>query len=421
MSGTDAAAQGQATAHALDGVRVLDLSRVLAGPWCAQMLGDLGADVIKVEALTGDDTRAWGPPFLPPADGQGRGESAYYLSANRNKRSITIDFTKPEGVALVKKLALKADILVENFKVGGLQRFGLDYASLAAIRPSLVYCSITGYGQDGPYAGRGGYDFVAQGMGGIMSITGHPDGEPGGEPMKAGVAICDLFTGVYAATAVLAALRHAERTGEGQHIDCCLLDSQVAMLANQGMSYLVGGVVGQRIGNAHPTVVPYRLFHGADGDMVIAVGNNRQFKALCAVIGRPDIYDDPRFATNTDRIHNRAALEAGLAEALAGFEVAPLIERLSDAGVPAGPINTIDKVFADPHVKHRAMAGEIARADGSQVPSVAYPPKLSKTPADYRRPPPRLGEDTLQVLRDELGLDAADCARLAAEGVIGTR
>lgn len=403
----------------LAGVRVLDLSRVLAGPWATQTLADLGAEVIKIERPgVGDDTRQWGPPFTVRADG-GPGDAAYFLCANRGKKSVELDIASPEGAAAVRRLAADCDVVVENFKVGGLKRFGLDYESLALIRPSLVYCSITGYGQDGPYAERGGYDFVAQGMGGIMSITGQPDGAPGAEPMKAGVAICDLFTGVYAATAVLAALRHAERTGEGQHVDCCLLDSQVAMLANQGMSYLVGGVVGQRLGNAHPTVVPYRLFHGADGDMVIAVGNNRQFKALCEVIGRPDIFDDPRYATNTDRIANRAALEASLAEALADFEVAPLIERLSDAGVPAGPINTIDKVFADPHVQHRRMAGEIARADGAKVPSVAYPPKLSKTPADYRRPPPRLGEDTASVLRDELGLDDAECARLAAAGVIG--
>jgi len=407
--------------HALDGVRVLDLSRVLAGPWCGQILADLGAEVIKVEAPgAGDDTRAWGPPFLAaPEGGNTRGESAYFLCANRNKRSVAIDFAKPEGAALVRRLAEKADVVIENFKVGGLARYGLDYASLSALNPRLVYCSITGFGQFGPYAERGGYDFVAQGMGGLMSITGQPDGVPGAEPMKAGVAICDLFTGVYAATAVLAALRHAERTGEGQHIDCALLDTQVAMLANQGMSYLVAGVVGERMGNAHPTVVPYRTFRAADGDMVVAVGNDRQFRALCAALERRDLAEDPRFASNSKRVLNRAELEATLADTLAQLPMGPAIARLAAAGVPAGPINSIDAVFADAHVAERELVRTIPRADGSPVPSVAYPPRLSRTPADYRRPPPRLGEDTAEVLERELGLAADECARLAGDGVIG--
>jgi crotonobetainyl-CoA:carnitine CoA-transferase CaiB-like acyl-CoA transferase len=408
--------------HALEGVRVLDLSRVLAGPWCGQLLGDLGADVIKIETPgRGDDTRAWGPPFLPPADpqpGNPRGESAYYLSANRNKRSAAIDFSRPEGAALIRQLAAKADIILENFKVGGLKKYGLDYDSIRAVNPRAVYCSITGFGQYGPYKDRGGYDFVAQGMGGIMSITGQPDGSPGAGPMKAGVAICDLFTGIYAATAVLAALRHAERTGEGQWIDCALLDTQVAMLANQGMSYLVGNVVATRMGNAHPTVVPYRPFACKDGSIIIAVGNDRQFKDMCAVIGRPDVGDDPRYASNTLRIQNRGSLEASMEEAIAALPVRQLSDALVAKGVPVGPINAIDQVFADAQVKARGVTHTLARADGVEVPGVGYPPQLSLTPPDYRRPPPRLGEHTFAVLREELGLAEEDIQTLRDAGVI---
>lgn len=408
--------------HALDGVRVLDLSRVLAGPWCGQLLGDLGADVIKIETPgRGDDTRAWGPPFLPPAEpqpGNPRGESAYYLSANRNKRSAAIDFSKPEGAELIRQLAAKADIILENFKVGGLKKYGLDYESVRAINRRAVYCSITGFGQYGPYKERGGYDFVAQGMGGIMSITGQPDGAPGAEPMKAGVAICDLFTGIYAATAVLAALRHAERTGEGQWIDCALLDSQVAMLANQGMSYLVGNVVATRMGNAHPTVVPYRPFKCSDGSVIIAVGNDRQFQDLCAVIGRPDVGSDARFATNPLRIQNRVALEAALSEAIASHSAKPLSDALVAKGVPVGPINNIDQVFADEQVQARGITHSFTRDDGVAVPGVGYPPQLSATPPDYRRPPPRLGEHTFEVLRTELGLGEGDIQRLKSAGII---
>lgn len=412
-AGGDGVARGGA--HALDGIKVLDLSRVLAGPWCAQTLADLGADVIKVEAPgQGDDTRTWGPPFLPIPEEEGPGQSAYYLCANRNKRSIAIDFSKPEGAALVRRLALQADVVIENFKVGGLAKYGLDYASLSTGKPSLVYCSVTGFGQFGPYAERGGYDFVAQGMGGLMSITGQPNGEP----TKVGVAICDLFTGVYATTAVLAALRHAERTGEGQYIDCALLDTQIAMLANQGLSYLVGGVVGGLMGNAHPTVVPYRSFRTADGEIIVAVGNDRQFKALCTVIGRPDLPQDARFARNSARVVNRQELEQTLAEVLASLPVGPTTEKLAAAGVPCGPINTIDKVFADPQVEAREILRPIARPDGTVVPSVAYPPRLSRTPAAYRSPPPRLGENTAQVLEEELGLGAEERARLMAAGIV---
>lgn len=407
---------------ALDGIRVLDLSRVLAGPWSTQILGDLGAEVIKVEPPTGgDDTRAWGPPFLPSfgaSGGNPQGESAYYLCANRNKRSIAIDFSKPEGASLVRRLAEKADIVVENFKVGGLVKYGLDHASLRALNPRLVYCSITGFGQTGPYAERPGYDFVAQAMGGLMSVTGQADGTPGGEPVKVGVAICDLVTGLYATTAVLAALRHAERTGKGQHIDVALLDSQVAMLANQGMSWLVGGVVGTRMGNAHPTVVPYRTFAAADGSLVVAVGNDRQFQTLCRVIDRPDLAADPRFTDNRGRVVAREVLEAELARTIAGLGADDLAEKLMAAGVPAGPINTIDRVFADPQVVHRGLAGGFERADGVTVPTVAYPPRLSASPAEARLPPPQLGEHTAEILAGELGLAEAAIARLRAEGVI---
>lgn len=421
MQAAQTTGSGEAPVGALEGVRVLDLSRVLAGPWCAQLLADLGAEVIKVEAPgSGDDTRMWGPPFLPAPEGAtGVGESAYYLSANRNKRSVAIDFSQPEGAELVRRLAATCDVVIENFKVGGLARYGLDYDTLAALNPRLVYCSITGFGQFGPYAGRGGYDFVAQGMGGLMSITGQAEGTPGDEPMKAGVAICDLFTGMYASTAVLAALRHAERTGQGQRIDCALLDSQVAMLANQGLSYLVGGVVGKRLGNAHPTVVPYRTFRAADGDLVVAVGNDRQFRALCQALGRTDLAQDPRFASNVDRIHNRVDLEAALADTIAPRPVGDVLKDLDQAGVPSGPINRIDAVFADPHVQARRMVREIPRADGTPVPGVAYPAHLSRTPAQYRRPPPRLGEDTADVLEHQLGLDGPARAELLKRGVIG--
>ena len=403
--------------HALDGVRVLDLSRVLAGPWSAQVLGDLGADVVKVEAPgKGDDTRPWGPPFLPPPPGdEGKArESAYYLSANRNKRSIAIDMGNANGAALIRQLAAKADIVVENFKVGGLKKFGLDYEALKAVNPRLIYCSITGFGQYGPYAERGGYDFVAQAMGGIMSITG----EVGGTPLKTGVAICDLFTGMYATTAMLAALRHAERTGEGQYIDCALLDTQIAMLANQGYSYLVGGVVAKPMGNAHPTVVPYRTFEAADGPLVVAVGNDGQFRNFCLTLGRDNLANDPRFATATTRVINRAPLEAELQQSISSRHVHELIDALSERGVPCGPINRIDQVFADPQIEARDIVHRFPRADGVETPTVAYPPKLSATPADYRRAPPRLNEHRSEILRDWLGVSDEEEARLVASGAL---
>ncbi|WP_353198995.1 CoA transferase [Sandarakinorhabdus sp.] len=403
------------TPAALAGIRVLDLSRVLAGPWCTQILADLGADVVKVEVPgRGDDTRAWGPPFLQGADGQDEiGTSAYYLAANRNKRSIAVDFTHEAGQALLRDLACQADIVVENFKVGGLAKYGLDWPSLRAIKPSLVYCSVTGFGQTGPYAARGGYDFVAQGMGGFMSVTG----EEGGGPLRAGVAMADIGTGLYATISILAALRHAEATGEGQQIDISLLDTQIANLANQAMNWLVGGVDPGRMGNRHPTVVPYTLFKVADGQMIIAIGNDGQFRSFARAMGVPELADDPRFVTARARLINRDAIEAEVQRLVAGEPGLPLIDRLVAAGVPCGPVNNISQVFADPFVAARGTVHEFVRDDGVTIPSVAFPGKLSATPATMRRPPPRVGEDADEVLRDWLG--RADVDALRAGGVIG--
>lgn len=405
----------QMTPSALAGIRVLDLSRVLAGPWCTQVLADLGADVVKVEVPgRGDDTRAWGPPFLQGADGADEiGTSAYYLAANRNKRSIAVDFAHPQGQALLRDLAAQADIVVENFKVGGLAKYGLDWPSLRALKPSLVYCSITGFGQTGPYAARGGYDFVAQGMGGFMSVTG----EEGGGPLRAGVAMADLSTGLYATISVLAALRHAEATGEGQQIDISLLDTQIAALANQAMNWLVGGVDPGRMGNRHPTVVPYTLFKVADGQIIIAIGNDGQFRSFARAMDVPALADDPRFVTARTRLINRDAIEAEVQRLVAGEPGLPLIDRLVAAGVPCGPVNSVAQVFADPFVAARGTVHEFVRDDGVNIPSVAFPGKLSATPATMRRPPPRVGEDADDVLRDWLGRTDADALR--AGGVFG--
>jgi crotonobetainyl-CoA:carnitine CoA-transferase CaiB-like acyl-CoA transferase len=400
---------------ALAGIRVLDLSRVLAGPWSTQILADLGADVVKVEVPgRGDDTRAWGPPFLTGADGADEiGTSAYYLAANRNKRSIAVDFAHPQGAALLRDLAAKADIVVENFKVGGLKKFGLDWDSLKAVKPSLVYCSVTGFGQTGPYAARGGYDFVAQGMGGFMAVTG----EAGGQPLRAGVAMADLTTGLYATISILAALRHAERTGEGQQIDISLLDTQIACLANQAMNWLVGGVDPGRLGNRHPTVVPYKTFDVADGTIIIAIGNDGQFRAFCAEMGVPALGTDPRFVTARDRLLNRDAIEAEVQALVADLPGRPLIERLAAVGVPAGPVNKVSEVFADPFIAARDVVHEFERSDGVTIPSVAFPGKLSATPASMRTPPPRVGEDRDSVLTDWMGRTDADALR--AKGVLG--
>ncbi|WP_374281597.1 CaiB/BaiF CoA transferase family protein [Novosphingobium sp.] len=405
--------------RALEGVKVLDLSRVLAGPWATQMLADFGADVIKVELPgKGDDTRGWGPPFLKLPDGSDDPqESAYYLCCNRNKRSIAIDMTKPEGQALIRKLAAEADIVVENFKVGGLKKYGLDYASLKAINPKLVYCSITGFGQTGPYADRPGYDFVAQGMGGFMSITG----EEGGGPLRAGVAMADLSTGNMATISILMALRHAERTGEGQQIDVSLLDTQIAMLANQGSTYLVDGTVPGRMGNRHPTVVPYTTFPCADGVLIIAIGNDGQFRAFCHEMGRPELAEDPKFKLSRNRLINREEIEQIVRDIAAPELRDPLIERLVAVGVPAGPVNSIKDVFTDPFIEARQTVHRFVRDDGVEIPTVAFPGKLSATPADYRYQPPKVGEQTREVLGDWLALDGDELAALEECGAVRQR
>ncbi|MBI1366370.1 MAG: CoA transferase [Alphaproteobacteria bacterium] len=402
---------------ALAGVKVLDLSRVLAGPWASQLLADLGADVIKVERPgAGDDTRHWGPPFLTSAQGETT-DAAYFLAANRNKRSLALDIARPEGAAIVKRLAARSDILLENFKVGGLKKYGLDYDSLKQINPKLVYCSITGFGQTGPYAARPGYDYMIQAMGGLMSITGQPDGAPGAEPMKVGVAVADLFSGMYAACGMLAALRHAERTGEGQHIDVALFDCQIAMLANQAANYLVSGAAPTRLGNAHPNIAPYQVFETADGFIVVAVGNDGQFAAFSTTIGEPDLAEDPRFKSNRDRVDNRAELTARLAPAMKSRRSKEWLAALAAAGVPAGPINSIDAVFADPQAKARGMTIPAPRADAPALRCVPHPVKFSQTPPRTDGAPPVIGQNTDEILT-ELGVAPAEIAALRAKGAI---
>ena len=404
---------------ALSHLRVLDLSRVLAGPTAGQVLADLGAEVIKVERPgRGDDTRQWGPPWLHDEAGHATGESAYYLSANRGKKSVAIDIARPEGQRLVRELAAKSDIVLENFKVGGLARYGLDYQSLAAEHPGLIYCSITGFGQTGPYAHRPGYDFLIQGMGGLMSVTGEPDGAEGGGPQKVGVALADVMSGLYAAIAVLAALAHRERTGEGQHIDLALLDVQVASLANQAMNYLVSGQAPQRLGNAHPNIVPYEAFASADGHFILAVGNDNQFRRLCNVLDCPDVADDSRFATNGARVEHRDELASILQTVFAQQPAAHWLECLDAAGVPCGPINTLDEVFADPQVQHRGMRIETAHPLAGRVPLVGSPLKFSATPTREAAAPPTLGQHTAAVLQEVLDLDEATLQVLRREGVI---
>ncbi|MCH9784235.1 MAG: CoA transferase [Gammaproteobacteria bacterium] len=407
------------TKGALDGLRVLDLSRVLAGPWAGQILGDLGAEVIKVERPgRGDDTRAWGPPCLNDAQGAPTSESAYYLSANRNKQSVTIDITRPEGQRLVKELVAESDVLLENFKVGGLKRYGLDYGSLAAINPRLIYCSITGFGQDGPYAERPGYDFLIQGMGGLMSITGQPDGEPGGGPVKAGVALTDITTGLYAAIAVLAAVNHRHQSGEGQHIDMALLDVQVATLANQAMNFLTSGTAPGRMGNAHPNIVPYQTFPAADGDIILTIGNDGQFARFCEVAGRPEWATDERYATNAARVANRDTLIPALRQTTVMKTTAEWLRLLEDAGVPGGPVNTIEQVFEDPQVRHRGLRIDLSHPLTKSVPLVGSPLRLSASPVRYQAAPPLLGQHTGDVLGQVLGLDAATIEQLQRDGVI---
>ena len=404
---------------ALSHLRVLDLSRVLAGPWAGQILADLGAEVIKVERPgNGDDTRAWGPPFLKDAYGESTGEAAYYLSANRNKQSVTIDFTKPEGQRLVRELAAKSDILIENFKVGGLEAYGLDYASLKEVNPQLIYCSITGFGQTGPYAKRAGYDFMIQGLGGLMSLTGRPEGEEGAGPVKVGVALTDILTGLYATVAILAALAHRQHDGGGQHIDMALLDVQVACLANQAMNYLTTGVSPKRLGNAHPDIVPYQDFPTADGDFILTVGNDSQFRKFAEVAGQPGWADDPRFASNKQRVANRAVLVPLIRQATVFKTTAQWVEQLEAVGVPCGPINEMAQVFADPQVQARGLAFELPHVLAGLVPQVGSPIRLSETPVEYCRAPPLLGEHTQEVLGRVLGVTTVDLELLRQSGVL---
>jgi len=404
---------------ALSHLRVLDLSRVLAGPWSGQILADLGAEVIKVERPgSGDDTRAWGPPFLKDSRGENTSEAAYYLSANRNKRSVTIDFTRAEGQRLVRELAAKSDILIENFKVGGLAAYGLDYESLRQINPNLIYCSITGFGQTGPYAKRAGYDFMIQGLGGLMSLTGRPEGEDGAGPVKVGVALTDILTGLYSTVAILAALAHRDQHGGGQHIDMALLDVQVACLANQAMNYLTTGTAPRRLGNAHPNIVPYQDFPTADGDFILTVGNDGQFRKFAEVAGQPQWADDPRFSTNKQRVANRAELIPLIRQATVFKTTAEWVSQLETAGVPCGPINDLAQMFADPQVIARGLAIDIPHPLAGSVPQVASPIRLSRTPVEYHSAPPLLGEHTGQILGSVLGLAEDDIHRLRQAGVL---
>ena len=395
----------------LAGVRVIELARVLAGPWAGQLLADLGAEVIKVESLAGDDTRAFGPPFVEYADGGH--DAAYYHSCNRGKRSIALDLATREGQAVVARLVANADVLTENFRVGTLKRYGLDFARLGAANPRLVYCSITGFGQDGPKAALACYDFLIQGMGGIMHVTGDPDGPP----QKVGVAFADIFAGLYAVAAIEAALIERERTGRGQYIDMALLDAQVGVLANQAMNFLVTGTSPRRMGNAHPNIVPYQAFAAADGDLIIAVANDLQFRKLAAILGVAELAGDPAFATNAARVVNRAALIPKLVPLIAVRSSAELLARLAEAGVPAGPINTIDQVFADPQVQHRGMRIDLPLPGGGTVPAVRTP-IVMESPLVYERPAPRVGEHSRELLR-ELGYGAEEVERLIAGKVVG--
>ena len=403
---------------ALAGLKVLDLSRILAGPYATQLFADLGADVVKVENPDGgDDTRRWGPPFTSKADG-GRGDAAYFSACNRNKRSITVDFASVAGADLLRDLAKTADIIVENFRPGGLQKYGLDYASIAAINPGIIYCSITGFGQTGPYSNRPGYDFLIQGMGGLMSITGQPDGSPGAGPVKVGVAVCDLFTGLFTANAALAALAYRNRTGKGQHIDCALLDSQVAMLANQSANWLNAEFCPTRMGNHHPSVVPYTVYKAADGFVIVACGNDKQFIRLTAALGVPEMGDDAAFMTNEARIKNRDRLDLELGNAIADFDRETVITLLEKAGVSCGPINDIAEVFDDPQVQARGLRIDQRRSDNSPISSTAFPAKLSETPAYYHSAPPLLGEHNDDVLRQWADLSEEAIAALRSNKVI---
>ena len=399
----------------LAGFRVLDLSRILAGPWASQMLADLGAEVIKIERPgQGDDTRGWGPPYMPNESGNATSEAAYFHGANRGKLSVCIDMSSKQGQQLIRQLAEQCDVLIENFKVGGLKKYGLDYASLKAINPKLIYCSITGFGQTGPYRDRAGYDFMIQAMGGLMSVTGERDGEP----MKVGVALADVMTGLYAANAIQAALIYRLRGGEGQYIDLSLLDVQVATLANQAMNYLASGNNPQRLGNAHPNIVPYQAFQSADGYLILAVGNDAQFARFCDLAGRPELAKDERFTTNSNRVKNRDFLIPELIEIMLTRGTDTWLEKLNEKGIPCGPIATIDQVFDNPQVQHRGMLLELDHPVAGKVPSVANPIRLSETAVTYDKAPPLLGQHTGQVLCDLLGLGRDQIDQLINDGII---
>ncbi len=402
----------------LQGLRVFDLTRILAGPTSTQLLGDLGADVIKVERTgEGDDTRRWGPPFVKQPDGSDSETAAYYLSANRAKRSVTIDISKPEGQALAHRLLAECDILVENFKTGGLAKYGLDYASVRKTKPDIIYCSITGFGQTGPYAKRAGYDYLAQGLGGIMSLTGRPDGEP----TKVGVGIADVMCGMYAVSAILAAVHHRHNSGQGQHIDLALLDTQVAWLVNEGLNYLTSGKVPQRIGNEHPNIVPYNVLESSDGHFILAVGNDGQFRKFCTFAGAPELADDPRFVTNALRCANRRVLYDEILPPLTRQKTRDeWIGGLAEIGVPAGAVNTLDQVFEDPQVKHREMQIQVPYPDSEKgyLDLIGNPIKFSETPVAYNRPPPKMGEHSEEVYRDLLGLSDEELQDLRDKGVI---
>lgn len=403
----------------LNHIRVLELSRILAGPWAGQTLADLGATVIKVEKPgVGDDTRTFGPPFFTTSDGRKTEESAYFMSTNRGKRSVTIDFFQPEGRQLITKLAAGSDVVIENFKVGSLAKFGLDYASLKAVNPGLIYCSITGFGQTGPHRDKPGYDFMIQGTGGLMSVTGEPDEHPGGGPVKVGVAVADIFTGLYATIAILGALASRDRTGQGQQIDISLLDSQVAILANQAMNYLVTGKSPQRMGNAHPNIVPYQVFATSDGHVILAVGNQNQFARFCELVERPDLVNDPRFGDNPARVDHRGELIPILNEIFRTRSSRDWIYTLENAGVPCGPINTLTDVFADPQVQARGLQLELQHPVLGAVPSVAGPINYSDTKISYDRAAPMLGEHTDEVLRNLLGVTPDEIERMRKTGIV---
>jgi len=407
---------------ALEGIRVLDLSRVLAGPWCGQNLADLGAEVIKVERPgAGDDTRGWGPPFLKKPDGSDSEDSAYFLAANRGKQSITVDLSTPIGQKIIRDLAAASDVVLENYKVGDLAKYGLDYPSLSAINPRLIYCSITGFGQTGPWSHRPGYDFIIQGLGGLMSITGEADDRPGGGPQKAGVAVVDLSTGLYATQAVLAALFYRERTGEGQHIDMALLDVQVAMTANMSSNYLHSGQPPKRWGNAHPNLVPYQTFKTADGWIIVACGNDGQWRRFCNIGECPELPDDARFSRVQDRIRNRDALLPLLEAMVARKTSAEWIDRMEQESVPCGPINDLRQVYENPQVQARNMCISLDREDAGPVKMVANPIKASRTPPAYHRAPPRMGEHTDSVLERILGWDSTAIDQARSEGAIGVK